>query len=79
MDLGIVHRRNNDDFVSVRNATDIRLNLKRLFGKRYIAACDYCDNSQIFPLIKVIPGEQARPIKGLVSMSPLSIFTEVRV
>jgi hypothetical protein len=60
MDLGIVPRR-NEDFVSVRNDIDIRLNLKRLLGKRYISACNYCDNSRIFPLIKVIPGEQARP------------------
>jgi hypothetical protein len=30
-------------------------------GRPYITACDYCDNSQIFPLVKVVPGEQDRP------------------
>ena len=59
-DLGVIPYA-EDDFVSLREAgiSDIRKNLKRLLRKRdFIQACDYCDNSYVYPLQKVMPGEQ---------------------
>jgi len=60
-DLGIIPRRESD-YVSVRkedNIKNIRRNLTELLKKHdYILACNYCDNSNNFPLVKVTVGEQ---------------------